>query len=902
MDESNFRLPPQQWAMLRCLLDEALDLPSTQRSAWLAALPAEHAMLAPRLKALLSHDDAPTGHGPLLHTLPKVETRDFTPLRPDPDRSGEEVGPYRLLRQLGEGGMASVWLAQRVDWLEQRRVALKLPHGAWRRAGLVERFARERAILATLEHPHIARLYDAGVTPSGQPWLALEYVDGERIDRWCDAHAAGVIDRLALFLQMCEAVAHAHARLIVHRDIKPSNVLVDAGAQVRLLDFGIAKLMEGDSAVETELTREAGRALTPEYAAPEQIRGEPVGTATDTYSMGVLLYELLAGRHPYVAENATLAARAQAALAAADPMRPSDAATDPARRHALRGDLDTIVLKALKKRPEERYASADALAADLRRHLAHEPVLARPDSRAYRLRKALRRHRVAVGAGTSVAFALLAGAGLALWQAHEARLQRDAALQAQAQAEHAERVATAENELSGFLLMEMSAGSDALAAQLERARRMFDAQYRNDPALRGRLLVHLGGLLNGRGDVARAQALWAEAEPLLREHGEWSALAELKCFRARDLARDGQVEKARAAIAEAGQWLTRADAAAAAPARRDCLASEGVVERVAGNSARAVVLLEQAVAGEQQAGRAEQGTFVELLNVLARTYYDAARYRDAVQTAHRASALVGQLGLDHTGHAATARVLQALALREGGPPLDALTLQASTEGGTPRLSERIQYANTLLQLGRLDGLAAMLDELLAASRTLGANAKREVRLLQVQALTDLGRLPEAGAALADADALFAPLRADKRYAAHRLLLAQAQWALAAGELVRAQGAIDEAGSVVAATAQGDDPAWHKIHQWQARVQLANGRAADALKAADAALDWSQRLAVDPDGSTHVADDRLLRAQAQRMLGRAEAARTDAVVAERHARAAGGEDHPLVRLAHAESLR
>jgi serine/threonine-protein kinase len=697
MDQDNFRLPQQQWELLRRLLDEALELPSARRSAWLAALPAEHATLAPRLKALLSHADAPAGHSQLLDTLPKVETRDFAPLRPDADRSGELVGPYRLLRQLGEGGMASVWLAERVDWAEQRRVALKLPHGAWRRAGLVERFARERAILATLEHPHIARLYDAGVTPSAQPWLALEYVDGKRIDCWCDAHAASLTDRLGLFLQVCEAVAHAHARLIVHRDIKPSNVLVDAGEQVRLLDFGIAKLMQGDSAPETELTREAGRALTPEYAAPEQIQGEPVGTATDIYSMGVLLYELLAGRHPYVPKHATLAARAQAALAA-EPMRPSDAASDPARRRALRGDLDTIVLKALKKRPDERYASADALAADLRRYLVHEPVLARPDSQAYRLRKFVRRHLVGVGAGAAVAFAFLGGAALAVWQAHEARLQRDAALQAQAQAEHAERVATAESELSGFLLMEMAAGSDALAAQPQRARQMFDTQYRNDPALRGRLLVHLGGLFNGRGDVASAQALWAEAEPLLREHGEWLALAELQCFRARDLARDGQVEQARITIAEAAQWLARADAAPTAPARRDCLASEGVIERVAGNTARAVALLEQAVAAEQPAGRAEQGTFVELLNVLARTYFDAARYRDAVRTARRASALVRQLGLDHTGHASTARVLQALALREGGRPLDALTLQASTEGGTPRLSNafstRTHYCNS----------------------------------------------------------------------------------------------------------------------------------------------------------------------------------------------------------------
>lgn len=405
----------------------------------------------------------------------------------------------------------------------------------------------------------------------------------------------------------------------------------------------------------------------------------------------------------------------------------------------------------------------------------------------------------------------------------------------------------------------------------------------------------------GRGDQARSRALWAEAEPLLREHGEWLALAELQCFRARDLARDGEVERARATIAEAAQWLARADAPASAPARRDCLASEGVVERVSGHAARGVTLLESAVAMERQAGRAEQGTFVELLNVLARTYFDAARYRDAVQAARQAAALIARLGLDHTSHAATARVLQALALREGGRPLEALPLQAPVAGATPRLSERIQYAATLLQLARLDGLVATLDELLVVSRSVNPSAQRDVRLLQVRTLTDLGRWQEAAAPLADAEALFAPLRATQHYAWHRLLLARVHWALASGDASRAQGALDEARVVVQAAGQGDDPAWHKIHQLQARVHLASGRATEALKAIDDALDWSQRLAVDPDGSLQVADDRLLRARAQRLLGHVEAAHADAALAERHARAAGGDDHPLVRLAHEELL-
>jgi len=885
--------------VLRGLLDEALDLPAASRVDWLARLPREHAGLEPRLRALLAHAEA--SDDLLVQTLPKFETRDFAPRGVDAERGGERVGPYRLLQPIGEGGMASVWLAERVDWPEQRRVALKLPHGVSRRHGLVERFARERAFLAALEHPHIARLYDAGVTPAGQPWLALEYVEGERIDRWCEARGSDVPENLALFLQVCDAVAHAHARLIVHRDIKPSNVLVDAGGQVHLLDFGIAKLLQGDAAAETELTRESGRALTPEYAAPEQIRGDAISTATDTYSMGVLLYELLARRHPYVVQSSTSADRAHAALTA-DPVRPSEAAADPTRRRALRGDLDTIVLKALKKDPAERYVSADALAADLRRHLAHEPVLARPDSAAYRLRKLLRRHRVVFGAGAAVALAVLGGAALAIWQAREARLQRDAALQAQAQAEHSERVATAESELSGFLLMEMAASSDELAAQLERARRMFDAQYRDDPALRGRLLMHLGGLFNGRSDLARAQALWAEAEPLLRDHGEWVALAELQCFRARDLARNGRVDAARATIAEAGRWLDRAAAPPTAPTRRDCLASEGVVERVAGHTARGAELLEQAVAIEERAGRAEQGTFVELLNTTARTYFDAGRYRDAVQTARRAGTLTVQLGLDHTSHAATARGLQALALREGGRPLDALALQAPVAGTALRLSERIQYANTLLQLGRLDGLAANLDELLAASRGVNANAERDVRLLQIVALSDLGRQRDATLALGDADALFAPLRAGKRYAAHRLLLARAHWALASGDPAGAQGAIDEASALVSAAGERDDPSWHRIHQLQARVHLANARGVDALKAADDALNWSQRQSIDNNASLLVANDRLLRAHAERLLGDVVAARDDAALAESQARAAGGADHPLVRLAHAEALR
>jgi len=418
---ADFDLSPQDWTALRRLLEAALTLPPLQRSGWLDALGEDDARFAPRLRALLAHADRSTVDR--LLTLPRVETGDFAPSGgslPPP----ETAGPYRLLRLLGEGGMASVWLAERTDMLQGRRVALKLPHGAWRRAGLGERLAREREILATLNHPNIARLYDAGVSADGQPWLALEHVEGERIDAYCERKGLDVPRRLRLFLQVARAVAHAHANLVVHRDLKPSNILVTEGGDVRLLDFGIAKLLDPEgSAVETALTQQSGRALTPEYAAPEQILGRPVGTGVDVYALGVVLFELLCGQRPYRLERRSRAAIEEAVLQA-EPPRPSAVTTDARRRRLLRGDLDTIVAKALKKDPAQRYATVDALAEDIERHLEQRPVLARPDSRWYRLRRFLHRHRFSVAAGTAISAALLAGTVVALWQAHEARIEQ----------------------------------------------------------------------------------------------------------------------------------------------------------------------------------------------------------------------------------------------------------------------------------------------------------------------------------------------------------------------------------------------------------------------------------------------------------------------------------------------
>jgi serine/threonine-protein kinase len=407
------------WSAISALLDQALDLPAAERAMWLDALGAEHARLKDTLRDLLSAA-AEAETADFLQTLPHLTAPPVGDVLTDV-AAGASIGPYRLISELGAGGMGAVWLAERADGSLKRKVALKLPRLMWGR-GLAERMARERDILASLEHPHIARLYDAGVDQHGRPYLALEYVEGQPIDAYAKAHSLPVADKLRLLLQVASAVAFAHNRLVIHRDLKPSNILVTADGQARLLDFGIAKLMEGDSTKETQLTQIAGRALTLDYASPEQIKGESIGTASDVYSLGVVAYELLTGSKPYRLKRGS-AAELEEAIATVDPDRPSKAAQDPLARRQLEGDLDAILGKALAKQQTDRYPTVAAFGEDIERHLRGQPVQARPDLALYRLGKFLRRNRLAASAVAAVFVAISAGAGVAIWQAIEARAQ-----------------------------------------------------------------------------------------------------------------------------------------------------------------------------------------------------------------------------------------------------------------------------------------------------------------------------------------------------------------------------------------------------------------------------------------------------------------------------------------------
>jgi serine/threonine-protein kinase len=407
---SKLRLDPASWSDLERLLDEALDRPAAARAAWLDSLDSQFEALKPQLRVLLARA-AEVETSDFLATLPSVELDVAAATAAD----GRIVGAYRLVRELGRGGMGSVWLAERVDGLIDRPVALKLPHVIAHFSGLAERMARERTILAALNHPHIARLYDAGLTDDGQPYLAIEYVEGRPLDVYCKS--LDLRGRLRLFLQVANAVAYAHGKLIIHRDLKPANILVTPDGYVRLLDFGIAKLLDDDGARDSALTEFGPRALTPDYASPEQIRGEPLTVAADVYSLGVLLYELLTERLPYPRKSR---AELEHAILNLEPQRPSDVAG-----RALRGDLDTIALKALKKQPEERYATANALADDVLRHLQGRPVLARPDSTRYRLMKFVGRHKVGVASAAAALIAILAGAGVSIWQARVAIAEKE---------------------------------------------------------------------------------------------------------------------------------------------------------------------------------------------------------------------------------------------------------------------------------------------------------------------------------------------------------------------------------------------------------------------------------------------------------------------------------------------
>ena len=493
-------MDPQVWQRIDALLSEALTLPEQERERFLSGLPQEDQPLAPSLRAILSRSGTTDGflRNPVSPAV-LAAAGEASSL----EQAGAMVGPYRLLRALGAGGMGQVWLAERVDGTIQRQVALKLPRTGWA-PGMAERLKQERDALAALEHPNIARLYDAGATEAGRPYIAMEYVDGVPIDAYAAAQALPLRERLTLFLQVAGAVSYAHARLVVHRDLKPSNILVSASQGVRLLDFGAAKLLREEGPGDSELTRELGPALSPDYASPEQIRGERVTVATDVYSLGVVLYELLTGQRPYRLPRDSWAGLVEAVSKLEVPPSSARVPHDPKLARALRGDLDAVLAKALRLDATERYASVQAFADDVSRYLSGEPVVAKDQGVGARVWKFVRRHAIAVATAATVALLVGAASGVALWEAGVAR----------GEAKRAERVkqfiasiltsATPKTGVGGVVT-----ASDLLTAAAGR----IETELWAEPGVAAELGVIVAQSFDGLGELAKAEPVLRAAVP-----------------------------------------------------------------------------------------------------------------------------------------------------------------------------------------------------------------------------------------------------------------------------------------------------------------------------------------------------------------------------------------------------
>jgi serine/threonine-protein kinase len=894
------RISRERWEQLRPLFDTALELPPEQRAAWLRDQSRADPSLVADLEDLLDREARLEAEGFL--------DRRLESLVPGlPSLAGKSLGPWALERPLGQGGMGTVWLARRADGRFEGFAAIKflslsLAHGAGE-----ARFRREGNLLARLSHPNIARLLDAGVAPTGQPYLVLERVEGIPLDQWCDQRRLPVLARLRLFRQVLDAVAHAHANLIVHRDLKPSNILVTAGGTVKLLDFGIAKLLE-EGAEPAEATGTRDRALTVDYASPEQVRGEPVSTATDVYSLGVLLYQLLAGRHPTGA-GATAVERMHAILEVEPPplsraVTPGGEITrDAARavaaaraaepeglRRTYASDLDNILARALRKDPRERYPTVTALADDLDRFLNHLPVSARPATWRYRAAKFIRRNRGAVAGTVLVTLALLGTTGTAVYQSVQARRQRDAALQS---LRRQEAQATVQEVLASDA---RGSGGRPLSAtgRIQLAMKVLRGTYRNEPALLAEGLANLADGYFELGDRETQRRLLEDARRLADSTDLPEQVALASCDRVYSFTYDGQLDSARADLWRARAALDRAGLRSGETAIH-CLKVEGLLLVEEGRPDSAITVLTQVLARIDRGGEADRlGPTYRLsaLNDLAQALRAAGRTREATRYQRR---IVSQL--DSTGYVGTdlfPSVFSFLtsALSELGEfaGIQELAAPYVRDPGTAAAPLAFLYGQTYLRMGQLDSADIWIERALrdsAGSWGIGMWAPAAVTQLRL----DQGRLAEARREIRNL-----PQGTPTREATAALLTARIRWQ--EGDSLGAATMLEQALRAMPWDPARPPPylALPLITAGEWRLALAAPQAADSLARLARAAAQVDSLALERSGLVGRAE--LLRARALHALRDPASARTTAGHALIPLGTGFGPDNPLTLAARA----
>jgi serine/threonine-protein kinase len=890
-------LSPDRWQEISPYLDEALSLSENERSSWLESFRDKKPELAQILKELLEEHRALAREQFLERgALPGVN---------EPSPMGQTIGPYTLISPIGQGGMGSVWLAERTDGRFQRRVAVKFLRFAVASQGSAERFKREGTILARLTHPYISQLLDAGVSPTGQPYLILEHVEGEDIVEYCDRRRLGVEGRLRLFLDVLAAVAHAHANLIVHRDIKPSNVLVSKEGQVKLLDFGIAKLLEGEGqeGAATLLTREAGSPLTPEYAAPEQVTGAPVTTATDVYGLGVLLYVLLTGQHP-LGPGPHWAAELLKAITETEPQPPSEVValaadqaantaanrstlTDKLRRE-LRGDLDTIVAKALKKNPQRRYSSVSALAEDLWRYLRNEPISARPDTVRYRAMKFVRRNRTAVALTTFAMLAIIAGLIGTMTQARTARRQRDFALR---QLDRAEAI----NEFNQFILSDASVSGKPFTTKdlLDRAEHTLERQ-RGANGNRVELMASVGTQYSLLAEDAEARRVLEAAYKLSRSVSEPGVRATASCYLAGVLVRNGELERAEAMFQEGMRELP--DESQFALVRVECLSRGSQVAQERGDGQRGIARIEAAQQVLQNSPFSSDWLEVEILTELGEAYRMAGQPNRAISVFEKVNPLLLSMGRDQTGSAEVLFNDWALALEKTGRPLEAERLfrQAlNIVGEDPVVLNN--YAITLRTLGRLrEAMESSERAYRIAQQTGDQFTPYRCLLLQLTISLDQRDFTRAAATLAELEPILRKKFSPDHVTFGSLAAAQSLLASGRGNSEQALAFADQAVTIVERSiktkAQGAD-ALPILLLRRATVELAAGRPGPAEADAARALALFQAAAQPGTFSSYVGTAYLKLGTALQAEGKIDEARTAYRSAAKHLQNTVGPDHP-----------